>query len=163
MTMLQGIFNRFLPTETETFVGCVCAFFGTIIHQFFGNNAAIEFLLTAMVIDYITGITAAYLYKRKHPKSHKGLDSRVGAIGILKKVLIFSVVAFAHIVDNAVSFDGIEAAVTWFYIGNEGLSIIENAAKSGVPMPKKILDVLEQLAGEQEKATRGNGAGSDGK
>lgn len=147
---MQELLNRFLPTETEKIVGACFALAGAAWEHFFGGNNAIEFLLTAMVIDYITGITAAYLYKRKHPKSHKGLDSRVGAVGILKKVLIFSVVAFAHIVDNAISFDGIEAAVTWFYIGNEGLSIIENAAKAGTPMPKKILDVLEQLAGEQE-------------
>lgn len=147
---MQEILNRFLPTETERIVGAVFAVAGAAWEHFFGGNNAIEFLLTAMIIDYVTGITAAYLYKRKHPKSRKGLDSRVGAVGILKKVLIFSVVAFAHIIDNAVSFDGIEAAVTWFYIGNEGLSIIENAAKAGTPMPRKILDVLEQLAGEQE-------------
>ena len=156
--MLHEIITRFLPTGTEKTVGCIFAVFGSIWDHFYGGNEAIRFLLTAMVIDYITGISAAYLYKRRHPKSKKGLDSRVGAIGIIKKVMIFAVVAFAHLVDNAVGFHGIEAAVTWFYIGNEGLSIVENAAKAGTPMPQKILDVLEQLAGEQEQAEAGNGS-----
>ena len=155
---MDEILQRFLPTATEKAVGLGFGLAGAIWEHFFGGNNAVEFLVTAMVLDYLTGIIAAVLYKRRHPKSRKGLDSRVGAIGILKKVLILTVVAFAHLVDNAVAFDGIEAAVTWFYIGKEGLSIIENAAKAGTPMPRKLLSVLEQLSSEQEKATGGNGA-----
>lgn len=151
---MNELFQRFIPTDTEKVVGAGSAVGGILWEHFFGHNDAVGFLLTAMVIDYITGMLAAFIYKKKHPKSKKGLDSRVGAIGILKKVLILSVVAFSHIVDNAVSFDGIQAAVTWFYIGNEGLSIIENAAKAGTPMPKQLLSVLEQLSNEQDKNSK---------
>ena len=142
---------RITPTRFEAEVGAVCGVLGAMYEAVVGYNDAIPLLLAAMCIDYLTGITAAYVYKRRHPKSRRGLDSRVGAIGIAKKVLILTIVVFSHIIDNAVSFDGIQAVVTWFYIGNEGLSIIENAAKAGVPMPKKLTDVLEQLTEKKEK------------
>ena len=158
------LWQRFCPSHTEQIVGAGSAFLGVIWHYSFGHNDAIGFLVTAMCIDYITGMLAAVIYKKKHPRSKKGLDSRVGTIGILKKVLILCMVALSHILDAAVSFDGIEAAVTWFYIGNEALSIVENAAKCGTPLPKKLLEVLEQLAGENErveKPTRRKTAKSD--
>lgn len=163
---MNELWQRFLPSYTERVVGSGFGVCGFVWNHFFGHNEAVGFLLTAMILDYITGMLAAYFYKREHPRSKKGLDSRVGAIGILKKVLILCIVALSHILDAAVSFDGIEAAVTWFYIGNEGLSIIENAAKCGTPMPRKILDVLEQLSGEKErvdKPTRKRTAKSDEK
>lgn len=142
---------RVTPSRFEAEVGAVCGALGWLYEAIVGYNDAIPLLLAAMCIDYLTGITAAYVYKRQHPRSKKGLDSRVGAIGIAKKVLILTIVVFAHIIDNAVSFDGIQAVVTWFYIGNEGLSVVENAAKAGVPMPKKLTDVLEQLTEKKEK------------
>ena len=142
---------RITPSRFEAEVGAVCGFFGWLYEAIVGYNDAIPLLLAAMCIDYLTGITAAYVYKRQHPRSKNGLDSRVGAIGIAKKVLILTIVVFAHIIDQAVAWDGIQAVVTWFYIGNEGLSIIENAAKVGVPMPKKLTDVLEQLTEKKEK------------
>ena len=129
----------------------ICGAVGWFIETVYSLNNAIGYLLAAMVIDYITGILAAYATKRRNPKSRKGLDSRVGAIGIIKKVLILSIIAFAHLVDQAVAFDGIQAVVTWFYIGNEGLSIVENAAKAGAPVPKKLRDALEQLTDKKEK------------
>ena len=141
---------RVTPSRFEAEVGAVCGFCGWMYEAIVGYNDAIPLLLAAMCIDYLTGITAAYVYKRQHPRSKKGLDSRVGAIGIAKKVLILTIVVFAHIIDQAVAWDGIQAVVTWFYIGNEGLSVVENAAKAGVPMPKKLTDVLEQLTDKKE-------------
>ena len=72
-------------------------------------------------------------------------------VGIAKKILILTLVVFSHIIDQAVSFDGIEAVVSWFFIGNEGLSIVENAAKAGVPIPRRLLDALEQLTDKKDK------------
>lgn len=142
---MNELLIRATPSRLEASVGAVCGFFGWLYEAIVGYNDAIPLLLAAMCIDYLTGITAAYVYKRKHPKSKRGLDSRVGAIGIAKKVLILTIVVFAHIIDQAVAWDGIEAVVTWFYVGNEGLSVVENAAKAGVPLPRKLLDALEQL------------------
>jgi toxin secretion/phage lysis holin len=142
---------RVTPTRFEAEVGAVCGFLGALYEAICGYNDAIPLLLFAMCIDYITGITAAYVYKRRHPKSKKGLDSRVGMVGIAKKILILTLVVFSHIIDQAVSFDGIEAVVSWFFIGNEGLSIVENAAKAGVPIPRRLLDALEQLTDKKNK------------
>lgn len=142
---------RVTPSRFEATVGAICGALGWLYEAVVGYNDAIPLLLAAMCIDYFTGITAAYVYKRRHPRSKKGLDSRVGAIGIAKKVLILTIVVFAHIIDNAVAWDGIEAVVTWFYIGNEGLSVVENAAKAGVPLPRKLIDALEQLTDKDKK------------
>ena len=141
---------RITPSRFEAEVGAVCGVLGALYEWIVGFNDAIPLLLAAMVIDYFTGITAAYIYKRKHPKSRRGLDSRVGALGIMKKILVLTLVVFSHVIDKAVAFDGIQSVVTWFYIGNEGLSVVENAAKAGVPMPKKLTDVLEQLTDKKE-------------
>ena len=149
---------RVTPSRFEAEVGAVCGALGWLYEAIVGYNDAIPLLLAAMCIDYLTGITAAYVYKRQHPKSRKGLDSRVGAVGIAKKVLILTIVVFAHIIDNAVSFDGIQAVVTWFYIGNEGLSVVENAAKAGVPLPRKLLDALEQLTDRKKDDEQTKGA-----
>lgn len=152
---MNELLVRATPSRFEATVGAVCGALGWLYEAIVGYNDAIPLLLAAMCIDYITGITAAYVYKRKHPRSKKGLDSRVGMIGIAKKLLILTLVVFAHIVDQAVAFDGIEAVVTWFYIGNEGLSVVENAAKAGVPLPRKLLDVLEQLTDKDKDKKEG--------
>lgn len=96
-------------------------------------------LLAFVIIDYITGVMCAVLDKK--------LSSEVGFRGIFKKVLIFSLVAIGHIVDQNVIGEGsvIRTAVIFFYLSNEGVSILENAAHIGLPVPQKLKDILEQL------------------
>ena len=102
-------------------------------------------LLTFVVIDYITGLMCAVLDKK--------LSSEVGFRGIFKKVLIFSLVAIGHIIDKNVIGDGfvIRTAVIFFYLSNEGISILENAVHVGLPVPQKLKDILEQLHNRSEK------------
>lgn len=102
-------------------------------------------LLTFVAIDYITGLMCAVLDKR--------LSSEVGFRGIFKKVLIFSLVAIGHIIDKNVIGDGsvIRTAVIFFYLSNEGISILENAVHVGLPVPQKLKDILEQLHNRSEK------------
>lgn len=102
-------------------------------------------LLTLVVIDYITGLMCAVLDKK--------LSSEVGFRGIFKKVLIFSLVAIGHIIDKNVIGDGsvIRTAVIFFYLSNEGISILENAVHVGLPVPQKLKDILEQLHNRSEK------------
>lgn len=102
-------------------------------------------LLTFVVIDYITGLMCAVLDKK--------LSSEVGFRGIFKKVLIFSLVAIGHIIDKNVIGDGsvIRTAVIFFYLSNEGISILENAVHVGLPVPQKLRDILEQLHNRSEK------------
>lgn len=96
-------------------------------------------LLAFVIIDYVTGLMCAVLDKK--------LSSEVGFRGIFKKVLIFSLVAIGNIVDQSVIGEGsvIRTAVIFFYLSNEGVSILENAAHIGLPVPQKLKDILEQL------------------
>lgn len=102
-------------------------------------------LLAFVVIDYVTGLMCAVLDKK--------LSSEVGFRGIFKKVLIFSLVAIGNIVDQSVIGDGsvIRTAVIFFYLSNEGVSILENAAHIGLPVPQKLKDILEQLHNRSDK------------
>ena len=102
-------------------------------------------LLAFVIIDYVTGLMCAVLDKK--------LSSEVGFRGIFKKVLIFSLVAIGNIVDQSVIGEGsvIRTAVIFFYLSNEGVSILENAAHIGLPVPKKLKDILEQLHNKIDK------------
>lgn len=156
-----------IPTETQMICGAAFSAVGSAGANFLGWNQLVEALMAAMVIDYVTGVLAAYKYKRKHPKSKAGPNSRRGALGIVRKVSILCIVAFAHFLDHAMGTATIHTVIVWFYIGNEGLSVIENAAKAGAPIPRRLRDTLEQLAYEKEeraqKAAGMKGAGNDGK
>ena len=101
-------------------------------------------LITFIVIDYITGLMVAVLERK--------LSSEIGFRGIFKKVLIFSFVGIGNIIDVYLVKNGsaIRTAVIFFYISNEGISIIENAAKIGLPIPQKLKDILEQLNKEEK-------------
>lgn len=124
----------------------VVAAIGGYIGYFLGGWDGFLYALVAfVVIDYMTGIMAAILEKR--------LSSEVGFRGIFKKVLIFSLVAVAHIVDSQLIQTGsaIRTAVIFFYLSNEGISIVENASKIGLPIPVKLKTVLEQLNKEENK------------
>jgi len=127
-------------------VQIVIAALGGYIGYFLGGLDGFLYALIAfVVIDYLTGIMVAVLEKR--------LSSEVGFRGIFKKVLIFSLVAVAHIVDSQLIQTGsaIRTAVIFFYLSNEGISILENTAKIGLPIPEKLRTVLEQL-NKEEKA-----------
>lgn len=103
-------------------------------------------LVAFVVIDYITGIMAAILEKK--------LSSNIGFKGIFKKVLIFTFVGIGHIVDIYILQNGsaVRTAVIFFYLSNEGLSIIENATKIGLPVPEKLKAVFVELGKEEEKS-----------
>ena len=95
-------------------------------------------LIAFVITDYITGIISAY--------TQKTLSSKVGFKGIIKKICIFIVVAIANIIDvNMLEYPMLRTAVIFFYISNEGISLIENLAIIGVPVPDKIKDVLAQI------------------
>ena len=110
-----------------------------------GFDGFLYALIVFVVVDYLTGIMAAILNKR--------LSSEVGFHGIFKKVVIFALVAVGHIVDTHVIQIGsvIRTAVIFFYLSNEGISILENASLIGLPVPQKLKDVLEQLRDGKEE------------
>ena len=107
-------------------------------------------LLLALVIfavaDYITGVMCAI--------SDKKLSSEVGFKGICRKVIIFVLVGVAHVIDVNVIATGsvLRTAVIFFYLSNEGVSLLENAGHLGLPIPEKLKIVLEQLHDRSEKS-----------
>ena len=119
---------------------------GGWLGYFLGGCDGLLFALMAfVVIDYITGVMCAI--------NDRKLSSEVGFRGICRKVLIFLLVGIGHIVDAQVIGSGgvLRTAVIFFYLSNEGVSLIENAAHLGLPVPDKLKAVLEQLHDRAEK------------
>ena len=107
---------------------------------FFGGFDGFWYALVVLVaVDYITGVLNAVLEKK--------LSSEIGFRGICKKLLIFLLVGVANILDQQIigSGDALRTAVIFFYSANEGISILENAAKIGLPVPKKLKEMLAQI------------------
>lgn len=119
-----------------------------------GFDGFLYALITFVVIDYITGVLCAII--------DKNLCSNIGAKGIFKKVLIFVLVGVGHILDSnvigAVTSNTeatiLRTAVIFFYISNEGISILENAAHMGLPIPDKLRTVLKQLHNREEDVSQ---------
>ena len=119
---------------------------GGWLGYFLGGCDGLLYALIAFVaIDYITGVMCAI--------NDRKLSSEVGFRGICRKVLIFLLVGIGHIVDAQVIGSGgvLRTAVIFFYLSNEGVSLIENAAHLGLPVPDKLKAVLEQLHDRSEK------------
>ena len=104
-----------------------------------GYDGFLYALIAFVVIDYITGIMCAILEKK--------LSSEVGARGIFKKVFIFLMVGIGNIIDVELikSGNSIRTAVIFFYLSNEGISLLENSARVGLPVPERLKEILAQL------------------
>ena len=115
-----------------------------------GCDGLLYALIAFVVIDYITGVMCAII--------NRELSSAVGFEGIFRKVLIFLLVGIANIIDVQVIGTGavLRTAVIFFYISNEGVSLLENAGHLGLPIPEKIKTVLEQLHDRAENGKEGN-------
>ncbi len=122
--------------KVQTAVAAIGGYLGYFVG---GVDGLMTALIIFMVIDYITGLMCAVADKK--------LSSAVGFKGICKKVLIILLVGVAHIVDLHVVGTGsaLRSAVVCFYLSNEGVSLLENAAHLGLPIPDKLKMVLEQL------------------
>ncbi len=117
-----------------------------------GVDGLMTALLVMMVLDYVTGIMCAIVDKQ--------LSSAVGFKGIFKKVLIIMLVGVAHIVDLHVIGTGeaLRSAVICFYLSNEGVSVLENAGRLGLPIPEKLKAILAQLHDKLPETTdKGDG------
>ena len=110
-----------------------------------GCDGLLIALVVFAVTDYITGVMCAIADKK--------LSSEIGFKGICRKVIIFMLVGIAHVLDVNVIATGsvLRTAVIFFYLANEGVSLLENAAHLGLPVPEKLKDVLEQLHDRAEK------------
>jgi toxin secretion/phage lysis holin len=120
---------------------CAAAVCGFIAYWLGGIDHILIALLALVVLDYITGLLAAW--------QNKELSSSTGFRGIIKKIMTLAVVALAYTVEGLAGVPLREITIMFFAI-NEALSILENAAKTGLPIPKKLHEVLKQLKGKEE-------------
>ena len=110
-----------------------------------GLDIALSCLLIAIVLDYISGIVKAYVTKK--------LSSQIGLKGIVKKVAVLLIVMLATLIDRVTGESGaIRTLVIYYFVANEGLSILENLALAGVPIPSVIKNALKAL----KKEIKGN-------
>lgn len=110
-----------------------------------GWDAALKVLVALMVADYITGVLVAALWQRSNKSETGALDSKAGFKGICKKGMILLLVWLGVLLDQAMGAAYIRTAVVLFFIGNEGLSLLENLGLMGVPFPAALENMLEAL------------------
>ncbi len=122
----------------KAFSGAI-AVFGSMVNYLWGGwDMALRTLILFMALDYVLGVICGFLGKK--------LSSDVAFKGILKKVAILVIITVAVSLDNVANTNGvIRSLVLFFYIGLEGISILENASMLGVPIPEKLKEALEQL------------------
>ena len=144
------IARSLVPVRVEAVMGAITGMIGTMLTLMFGGwNDALQALAAFMLIDYVTGVMAAYM------RPHAKLSSKRGLRGIIKKLSLVTFVVFAHWLDVAVGQAVFCTLVTYSMLGNEGLSIIENLSCCGVPIPSGIQDKLEQLTHEKHERSKG--------
>ncbi len=112
---------------------------GTLGYFLGGMDGMLYTLLVFVIVDYVTGILCAIADKK--------LSSEVGFNGIARKIIIFTLVGIAHLLDVQIlgHVGVLRAMVIFFYVSNEGISIVENAAHLGLPIPDKLKSILQQL------------------
>ncbi len=123
----------------KNFISFITGTLATALVYFLGGwDIALQILLTVIVLDYITGVCKA-IYNKK-------MNSKVGAKGIIKKLGYLIVVAVSVELDRITGNTGaIRTLVIYFFVANEGISILENWGGMGLPLPQKLTDTLEQL------------------
>lgn len=129
----------------DTIKGIIAAVCALASYIFGGWDGLMIALVIFIIADYISGVIAAAVEKK--------LSSEVGAKGIAKKIFMLLIVAVANIIDINVVGEGhtLKTVTMIFYICNECISLLENAGRIGVPVPKKLLDVLSQLKANNDK------------
>lgn len=132
-------------SKIQIIIDSIAGAVGAVLGFMYGEVTGLFWALIAfMALDYITGVIVAVIEKR--------LSSEVGFRGLAKKFLILVFVAVGHIADTYIlgGTPAAMSAVMLFYIANEGISIIENAAALGLPVPKKLTSIMEQIRNKSE-------------
>ena len=132
-------------SRIQIIIDSIAGAVGAVLGFMYGEVTGLFWALIAfMALDYITGVIVAVIEKR--------LSSEVGFRGLAKKFLILVFVAVGHIADTYIlgGTPAAMSAVMLFYMANEGISIIENAAALGLPVPKKLTNIMEQIKNKSE-------------
>lgn len=146
----DGVFSRFvgefcgIASAVGVSVSLAGALIGTwISHLYGGWDASLSVLLWLIVGDYVTGLLASLF-------DGTGLSSKVGFRGILKKLLILFLVLIGHQLDLALEIHVIQNMVSYFYVTNELVSLTENIGRMGVPVPRRLVNVIYVLKGKSK-------------
>lgn len=133
-------------THQQRIFGAIFGVLGASWEYMFGtaNNDALIFLVILVVVDYISGNAASMI-------EGKGLSSRVGRRGILRKALMFVLIMICHQADKLLGLSVLSVGVTYFYLANELLSIVENYGRCGLPVPKKVCTLITVLKNKAEE------------
>ena len=116
-----------------------------------GWDASMQVLVALMVADYLTGVLVAAVWQRSSKSETGALDSKAGFRGILKKCAILLLVWIGVLLDNATGVNYIRMAVVLFFVGNEGISLLENLGLMGVPFPAFLKRAREALRDQGDK------------
>ena len=147
-------------TTIKNGVLAVIAAVGSFVaHALGGWDAALKVLVALMAADYLTGLMVAAVWKRSNKSETGALDSKAGFKGICKKGVILLVVWIATLLDVAIGATYVRVAVVLFFVGNEGLSLLENIGLMGVPFPEFLKRALEAL---RDKGNEGEGGEDHG-
>jgi len=138
-----------------TLKNCILAFFagaGSLFAEVFGGwDVFLKALVLFMVVDYITGMTVALVFHKSDKTKNGRASSSVGFKGIAKKICIFLLVALAVKIDSMSGTGYVRNATIFFFIANEGLSVIENIGLMGVKYPAFLKKALEALKDKSEE------------
>ena len=126
----------------KEFICAAIAGLGTFLTFIFGDwDVALQCLVIAVALDYISGVIKAFV--------NKELSSKIGVKGLLKKVGVFVIVALAVLIDKITGESGaVRTLVIYYFVANEGLSIVENLSEAGLPIPDVIKKALKSLKNE---------------
>ena len=123
----------------------IAALGGMLAEMMGGWDMAVAALVCAMAIDYITGMMVALIFHKSTKTKGGGASSAVGFKGICKKIAILMLIVLAHHADKVIGTECIRTAAAVFFIGNEGLSILENVGLMGIDYPPKMKKMLEVI------------------
>lgn len=141
-------------TVKNAVLGFIAAAGSVIANALGGWDAALKVLVAMMVADYLTGVLVALIWHRSNKTDDGTLSSKAGFKGLCKKGMIILIVWIAVLLDNAIGANYVRTAVILFFIGNEGISLLENAGLMGVPYPQFIKKALQAL---RDKGDNGEG------
>lgn len=133
-------YNEIMKEISSSIIAVVCT---TLVYLLGGLDVALSCLLIAIVLDYVSGLIKAFVTKN--------LSSKIGVKGIIKKVSVLLIVMLAVLVDRVTGETGaIRTLVIYYFVANEGLSIIENLGQAGVPIPQSIKKALKVMKKENK-------------
>ena len=145
------------PNTIKTGALAVVAAVGAFITNALGGwDVLLKVLVGMMAADYLSGLLLAAIWKKSSKSESGALDSKASFKGLVRKCMILLLAYVAVLLDDAVGTNYIRSAVIIFYIGNEGLSLLENLCVMGVPHPKFLEEILQVL---KDKGDKGEGEG----